>query len=520
MTSVESQASEAQENEPVVEIFSIIGLHGTKDLHLETKNSVSILMARNGSGKTTLLAAINSVLTRQYQKLAHINFERMDVKLRGAEAFSITKNDVSEFFKQQEIDSGISEIAEETEVNVDEIISLARRIGSIQNVRADREYMNIYNRHPSMNFKSLTGALYEYNESMFHNSPNLKKIDLIVSEATRGYEIVYLPTYRRIEMSLEAKTQTSKPTPPWARRDREPTHLLPTELNFGLSDITDRLSDINKEIQGISNTTYQKISANIVNDLLDGSYLDQDYQTNKPDRSELELFFNRIKDTKRRIGAGIAVPNIEKIYSDDLEEGVKPFLLYFLSNLNEAIRSTKPLEDRVNGFVRACNQYLNDEDFSAVKGGSVGPLNVETKEIRINRENFRPFFVGGGGESKIGIDSLSSGEKQVVALFAKLYLYDKKKIVLYDEPELSLSIGWQTKLLPDLCASPDFSQLISITHSPFVFDNDLDRFASNLDVSVYRKDEPELDFEEEIFVEGEAIEIGLADGSTTDGSEI
>lgn len=51
----------------------------------------------------------------------------------------------------------------------------------------------------------------------------------------------------------------------------------------------------------------------------------------------------------------------------------------------------------------------------------------------------------------IDTQGLSSGEKQIISVFSKLYLEDNKKyIILFDEPELSLSIKWQAKFLPDI----------------------------------------------------------------------
>src|SRR5690606_16383917 len=85
---------------------------------------------------------------------------------------------------------------------------------------------------------------------------------------------------------------------------------------------------------------------------------------------------------------------------------------------------------------------------------------------------------------KVPLDSLSSGEKQMVSLFAKMFLYPKQKIVLIDEPELSLSLDWQTQILPDILASPTCHQLIAITHSPFVFENALEPFARAIDLKI------------------------------------
>jgi predicted ATP-binding protein involved in virulence len=89
------------------------------------------------------------------------------------------------------------------------------------------------------------------------------------------------------------------------------------------------------------------------------------------------------------------------------------------------------------------------------------------------------------------LDKLSSGEKQIISIFSRLYLEDSSPVaILFDEPELSLSMEWQRKLLQDIVDSDKCIFLLAATHSPFIFDNDLDQFASLLDIR-YREDEHE-----------------------------
>ena len=54
-------------------------------------------------------------------------------------------------------------------------------------------------------------------------------------------------------------------------------------------------------------------------------------------------------------------------------------------------------------------------------------------------------------ERALPFGSLSSGEKQVVSVFSRLILDgNKSHLILIDEPELSLSIEWQRRFLPDI----------------------------------------------------------------------
>lgn len=107
---------------------------------------------------------------------------------------------------------------------------------------------------------------------------------------------------------------------------------------------------------------------------------------------------------------------------------------------------------------------------------------IDSKELKLSRTDLsvsvRSKLRKQAGE--IPLDALSSGEKQMISLLGKVYLYPKDKLVLIDEPELSLSMDWQRKILLDILDAPLCKQLIAITHSPFVFENELEPFARAL----------------------------------------
>lgn len=88
---------------------------------------------------------------------------------------------------------------------------------------------------------------------------------------------------------------------------------------------------------------------------------------------------------------------------------------------------------------------------------------------RINREAKTEInFLKEGKE--LTIDYLSSGEKQLlILLFTVFLLDDKKSILLMDEPEISLHISWQNRLIDILRQLNSNCQLILTTHAPSIF---------------------------------------------------
>jgi hypothetical protein len=76
---------------------------------------------------------------------------------------------------------------------------------------------------------------------------------------------------------------------------------------------------------------------------------------------------------------------------------------------------------------------------------------------------------------------LSSGEKQIVSLFSHIYFSgDKNYFVIIDEPELSLSVPWQQRFLPDIIDTKRCTGLIAVTHSPFIWENTLEPYVRSL----------------------------------------
>ncbi len=72
---------------------------------------------------------------------------------------------------------------------------------------------------------------------------------------------------------------------------------------------------------------------------------------------------------------------------------------------------------------------------------------------------------------QLPLDSLSSGEQHELVLhYDLLFKVKQNTIVLIDEPELSLHVGWQKKFLSDLTAIVELSGIDAVvaTHSPFI----------------------------------------------------
>lgn len=85
----------------------------------------------------------------------------------------------------------------------------------------------------------------------------------------------------------------------------------------------------------------------------------------------------------------------------------------------------------------------------------------------VNGEVF--FTLTTDGDKKISLDRLSSGEKQLlILLFSTVTWNNEECIVFWDEPEVSLHIEWQRKLIRLMRELNPKMQLVLATHSPSI----------------------------------------------------
>jgi predicted ATP-dependent endonuclease of OLD family len=70
-----------------------------------------------------------------------------------------------------------------------------------------------------------------------------------------------------------------------------------------------------------------------------------------------------------------------------------------------------------------------------------------------------------GEKAKIGLPALSSGEKQLFFICLEAIQSGNHSLII-DEPELSMHIDWQKKLVGSLLELNPQMQLIMATHSP------------------------------------------------------
>ncbi|MEL6462271.1 MAG: AAA family ATPase [Cyanobacteria bacterium J06621_15] len=228
-----------------------------------------------------------------------------------------------------------------------------------------------------------------------------------------------------------------------------------------MNDVIEKFSEIKDDIRNSALHLFSKVTGEMLSQFVDGVEITEEMRNSiQPDTLNIVL-------------ARVGEKNISKSYKEDIEKLVNSGeinfhkydqLVYFLSKLVVLYEQQKEKDDSIKRFAEICNKYLNKKNII---------YDEATVSISIIQErNNEPIEIG----------SLSSGEKQIISLFSKIYLeLSENFILLFDEPELSLSIEWQQLLLPHILKSNKCKLLLAVTHSPFIFDNELDANADDLD---------------------------------------
>lgn len=495
MSESNSKVSMAAAEPSLVQHFSVEGLFGYRTLSLDSDFAATVLIARNGAGKTTILGALDAFLRCQFGRLEGLNFKRIICKLRNVNSeLVLHKSDLDDLLALASVNNEILRTAKAYELDAAELLFFVLwEFPSLVSSRADLVnhpvFAKIY-RSVNFTFETSVNLFKKLHEAV---SIPLSPIFILmetVMNAMANVDIVYLPTYRRIELSLpepeEKYYSGRKALTVQAKLGLTRRGLYAGDIQFGLSDISARLKELNRDIMFESNQKYAEISANIIDDLISGSFEEQVPSLDeRPSKDELRIFFERMKAGERnnlyRYGpyGPAKILDIDRIYSGDIPANTEKFLIYFLGKLNNVIQKTRETERVVESFRVSCNRYLSVGDPTTFDP----PTDIDQKFLRLDRASLDVSVWRTKPEVEVPLDALSSGEKQMVSLFARLYLYPKTKLILIDEPELSLSIDWQRKILPDILESALCKQVIAITHSPFIFDNALDSFATHLKVS-------------------------------------
>lgn len=434
---------EEMKNGTNLKSFEIIGLFNKKNFFIEFDDIVKILISENGAGKTTILNIIVNFLRGNLRILRSLPFKELKVVLKNEEYYVMNKE---KFFENTFLEERTIRLIKRISFDYDleseslgRIINIYKNTFDIELVLIELKKIGI----PKI-MVSRIRRMYEDFSGEAYIKDDTKKERKKYREFLKkiNFNIEYFPTYRRIEKKFETIDRIN----------------YDSEINFGMSDVEKLIENLIDKIKSDTAVLFSKINKEIIYELIaDDEDMIFSNAQNIINNPNIYVILNRVKylNDSRDL--------MELINKKLKDEGLKGrFLGYYLLKINNIYEKQEKNESKIKKFIEVCNSYLFNKKFIY--------LDKETRVKVVDEE-----------EKEINLSDLSSGEKQIVSLFSKLYLEDKNDLmIVIDEPELSISIVWQRKILVDIINSGKCKLLLTVTHSPFVFDNEFNDYAHSL----------------------------------------
>lgn len=439
--------------------FKINKLHGFLSYELKFKNNTLILIGENGSCKTTIIKLLFYFLSMQWGKLSKYNFDNIIMNI-GEDELKITKKEITSIWTMD------NHLLHRLPPN-------ARKEIMMSNGSVEIEKLEFICRKYDIPIEYFLRRMdfdddFEGKDSQF--TLNMKNLISKLKKYLENIHILYLPTYRRIEQELKVVLDGRIDSSEYRNRqirNRIHNNRFTELVEFGMDDVIDARDKSLSELKDYFRNNLNQMTLGYLGDVVDEKYNNVNLNFLKDiDEKTIINIMQRIdesilsKERKKKL-----IKSIEEIKNKSSITGVhEKVVCHYFNKLLNSHRELESKEVNIRKFADICSKYLKN------------------KYISYDSSNFTFSITSNTAKETIELNQLSSGEKQIVSLFSHLYLDGKRKyFVLIDEPELSLSVKWQKQFLEDIYKGEYCSGIVAVTHSPFIFENELDSYAHSIE---------------------------------------
>ncbi|MGJ9458520.1 AAA family ATPase [Oceanobacillus sp. CF4.6] len=375
-------------------------------------NKNTVFFGNNGQGKTRILKTINSLYVLAKEKKTG-NFSKI-IDSMNLETLKINDVNYNELFS-------VNENLKETEKR--EIILFIRN-----SKKVFEKLHSLLLEIPEENFYDVQGRL-NYNRILNYLNNCIDLNDIRFN--SRGFNRWLNDTYILI-----------------ARLRNKNKHMIEFD------------TIINEEFY----LTYIEEALNLI------SYLKEKYQFSAINSEDEELI-SRLEQEKGSILKKLSIKSAHYITTDNIEitgisnkievaidqinNDLKNYFWHKSTNLDSSLHELETIMVKRNKF------YSKIEKFNSVIG--------KYTDIKVDMENINELkFIKNTEE--MDFEKLSSGERKISFLFLEI-LFNDVDIFLIDEPELSLSLNFQNKIITDLHILTKDKTLFIATHAPYIYED-------------------------------------------------
>lgn len=437
--------------------FTIKALHGFFDYDVNLNEDITFLFGENGSGKTTVLSMLDHVISGELYKLFDYEFKNITV-----------------FFKENDMTHSEAQDKNRVEVRLKKsrwqqvkqlIVKFKEKDGTI---KYDRDY----------------AREIDFFESSFDIRQRFFDSFMLAEEIKDCFNYLFLPLNRlnyKIKdldnMDFRMIRNKAMHNPNYVFNNSESMHSVEQLVGESVSQINSSINKLNTKMRqdilksalemsrdDVDLNEFFKYFAkdDLISELEDTKkrYIklleDLKTITTLDQKEEYDKYFNDL------------INQVQKSVNASEKNGVRRQLpaqligtYVELIRIKKLIKIYENIEDNIlelktpiNDFLKYTNIFLKD--------------GKDEKEIIVNSLG-EVFFITNYTKEPVRLKYLSSGEKHIVTLISNLiFKVDRSKFTIFiiDEPELSLHLSWQKKIVETIHEINKNMQLVFATHSP------------------------------------------------------
>lgn len=449
--------------------------HSKTNLKLDfTSRKKHVLIGDNGIGKSTLLnfiyfTLVNGNVPEQYfnhsgfkytdgiNKIVlneKTNFSKMsdidkffEDNPKIIEKYSYVSEDIArakntfEFIEKFTVAHGIS-FKNDLKFSRDDIhIETLEKLKSfkiMENPEAVVSYIDVYSRNKEMRVstkaQSFDNLIRDFSNVLNNISSTISNYNQETKSTLNVNDIEYFSIHRGLKDVFTKPEQIDNSEITLKQLEK---HVAKMEI--GKKSIDKIIQDVEKEINSKVSQFKESFLRIVVN---------------SPDVSKVKIIENISGEFK------LLYDLAKDSLLDQISKGVDKYEHNIKAYLQLLLDSSKPLSK----FARSLNLFVDSLNKLLVNK----TVYLDGKNIYVKYKN--------GSTTPLSYANLSAGEKQLIKLLKTLFL-DTRKLIILDEPEISLSIKWQFEIAKILDQVDD-KNIILVTHSPYFFsEKDIDEKA-------------------------------------------
>jgi predicted ATP-binding protein involved in virulence len=433
--------------------IAVSGLFGIFDhvIPLNMDERITIIHGPNGFGKTAILRILNSFFNSRYSELRAISFKKFKVEFNDSTSVEIIKN---------------TDNAKEPEKN-NIVLNFYKPDSEPDSFSLKRTNSRSY---IDLSASILTDMI-----------PGLERINprkwlYIPTEETLSLEEVIERFDHLLPSGLLASNLKSKEEPEWLENLKSSIHIRLIESQRLLNLVPNRSARLSSGTPSMLSTVsaYSDELAKLMQDKFKeygttSQSLDRTFpvrvvkQQPSADLTDEQLRhqLNELEATRARL---IEVGLLDKdedsefqIQPQDIDESTKNALSVYVEDVEKKLNVFADIASKIDLLRKIINNKFA----------------YSYKKINFNKEKgfiFTTHYNSPLSNTKnLSPKDLSSGEQhELVLLYELLFKVQPNSLVLIDEPELSLHVGWQIQFLKDLQEITELAGLdiLMATHSP------------------------------------------------------